>query len=75
MSLVLSNLADTDADGIQTETMLVEPDHHAMTQIAALAEAGKLRAEIDSIFSLEDAAKAHERGDTGRVTGKIVLTV
>lgn len=75
VSLVLSDLADTDADGVRTESMLVEPDHHAMTQIAALAEAGILRAEIDSVFPLEDAAKAHERGDTGRVTGKIVLTV
>ncbi len=75
VSLVLSDLADLDADGVRTETLLVEPDHHAMTQIAALAEAGALRAEIDSVFPLEDAAKAHERGATGRVTGKIVLTV
>ncbi|MFB4311661.1 NADP-dependent oxidoreductase [Actinomadura sp. GTD37] len=75
VSLVLSRLADIAADGVRAETLLVEPDHHALTQIAALAEAGTLRAEIDSVFPLEDAAKAHERGDTGRVTGKIVLTV
>ncbi|MEV5711386.1 NADP-dependent oxidoreductase [Actinoallomurus sp. NPDC052274] len=54
---------------------LVEPDYAALREIAALAEAGRLRAEIDSVFPLEEAAKAHERGETGRTTGKIVLTV
>ncbi|WP_372494265.1 NADP-dependent oxidoreductase [Actinoallomurus purpureus] len=54
---------------------LVEPDYAAMKEIAALAEAGRLRAEIDSVFPLEEAAKAHERGETGRTTGKIALTV
>ena len=75
MPLVLSNFADVDTDGVRTEAIQVEPDHHAMPQAAALAKARKLRAEIDSVFSPEDAAKAHERGYTGRVTGKIVLTV
>ncbi|MES9542102.1 zinc-binding dehydrogenase [Actinomadura sp. NPDC000600] len=75
VSVVLSNLDDMDTSGVRSETLLVEPDHHALAQIAALAEAGRLRAEIDSVFPLEEAAKAHERGETGRVTGKIVLTV
>ncbi|TDD89343.1 NADP-dependent oxidoreductase [Actinomadura darangshiensis] len=75
VSVVLSRLGEIDTTGIRTEALLVEPDHHALTQIAALAGAGTLRAEIDSVFPLADAAKAHERGDTGRVTGKIVLTV
>lgn len=76
VSLVLSRpgTMDAEAAGVRSETMLVEPDFHAMTWIAALAEAGSLRAEIDSVFPLEDAARAHERGETGRVTGKIVLT-
>jgi NADPH:quinone reductase-like Zn-dependent oxidoreductase len=34
-----------------------------------------LRAEIDTVLPLEQAAKAHERGETGRTTGKIALTV
>jgi NADPH:quinone reductase-like Zn-dependent oxidoreductase len=75
VSLVLSRLTDMDAAAVRAETLLVEPDHHALTRIAALAEAGELRAEIDSVFPLEEAARAHERGETGRVTGKIVLTV
>ncbi|RSN43191.1 NADP-dependent oxidoreductase [Actinomadura sp. WAC 06369] len=61
--------------GVRWEGLLVEPDHHAMRQIAALAEAGRLHAEIDAVFPLEEAARAHERGETGHVTGKIVLTM
>ncbi|WP_225992124.1 NADP-dependent oxidoreductase [Actinomadura montaniterrae] len=61
--------------GVRFEKLLVEPDFHAMTEIAELAASGRLRAEIDTVLPLEDAAKAHERGETGRVSGKIVLTV
>ncbi|TDD93556.1 NADP-dependent oxidoreductase [Actinomadura rubrisoli] len=75
VSFVLSRPADLDAAGVRAESLLVEPDFAAMTEIAALAEAGLLRAEIDTVLPLEDAARAHERGETGRVSGKIVLTV
>ncbi|TYB46852.1 NADP-dependent oxidoreductase [Actinomadura chibensis] len=76
VSLVLSRPAEMDAAaaGVRAESLLVEPDHHALTRIAGLAASGALRAEIDSVFPLAEAAKAHERGETGRVSGKIVLT-
>ncbi|MFI9843485.1 NADP-dependent oxidoreductase [Nonomuraea sp. NPDC051941] len=61
--------------GIRSEAMLVEPDHAAMRALAALVEAGRLRAEIAAALPLAEAAKAHELGETNRVTGKIVLTV
>ncbi|MEV6862256.1 NADP-dependent oxidoreductase [Streptosporangium subroseum] len=80
VSLVLSDLAeglDAQAEelGIRAESMLVEPDHAGMKAIAALADKDRLRAEIDTVLPLEKAAQAHERGETGRTTGKIVLTV
>ncbi|QXJ26852.1 NADP-dependent oxidoreductase [Actinomadura graeca] len=77
VSLVLRDLVPVDAAaaGVRTEALLVEPDFAAMTRIAALAEEGALRAEIDTVLPLEEAAWAHERGETGRVTGKIVFTV
>ncbi|MFC4050722.1 NADP-dependent oxidoreductase [Actinomadura syzygii] len=76
VSLVLSRPAEMDAAaaGVRAESLLVEPDHHALTRIAELAASGALRVEIDSVFPLADAARAHERGETGRVSGKIVLT-
>lgn len=68
-------VADAEARGIRSGFTLVEPDHAGLKAIAALVTAGRLRAEIDTVLPLEQAAEAHERGETGRTTGKIVLTV
>ncbi|WP_090945067.1 NADP-dependent oxidoreductase [Nonomuraea jiangxiensis] len=81
VSLVLSLLdrgvhAEAVAElGLRSETMLVEPDHAAMRALAALMEAGRLRAEIAAVLPLAETAKAHELGETNRTTGKIVVTV
>ncbi|KAA6215381.1 NADP-dependent oxidoreductase [Streptomyces albofaciens JCM 4342] len=61
--------------GIRLAVMIVEADHAGMREIAALAESGALRAHIAATFPLEEAAKAHEMGETGRTQGKIVLEV
>lgn len=60
---------------VQAGFMLVEPDHAGLKAIAALVESGLLRPVIDTVFPLEEAAKAHELGEQGRTTGKLVLTV
>jgi len=36
---------------------------------------GFLRVVLDQVLPLQEAAKAHELSETGRVKGKIVLTV
>ncbi|TVL92498.1 NADP-dependent oxidoreductase [Streptomyces sp. SAJ15] len=61
--------------GLRSTFLVVEADQAGMREIAALAESGTLRAEIATTLSLELAARAHEIGETGRTTGKIVLTV
>lgn len=61
--------------GVRLEGMLVEADQAGMRAIADLAEAGKLRAHIDAVLPLAEAAKAHALGETNRTTGKLVLTV
>jgi NADPH:quinone reductase-like Zn-dependent oxidoreductase len=53
--------------------ILVEPDGHAVEQLAALADAGELRVEVTETLPLEQAARAHELGEEGRVQGKLVL--
>ncbi|MQY05197.1 NADP-dependent oxidoreductase [Actinomadura macrotermitis] len=63
------------AQGRRAGFMIVEADHAGMKEIAALAGAGLLHAAIEAELPLEEAAKAHELGETGRTTGKIVLTV
>ncbi|MED7929990.1 NADP-dependent oxidoreductase [Nonomuraea sp. LP-02] len=61
--------------GIRSEAMLVEPDQASLRAIAALVAAGRLRVSVAAVLPLEEAAKAHEMGETGRTTGKIVLTL
>ncbi|MFI6686995.1 NADP-dependent oxidoreductase [Streptomyces sp. NPDC050485] len=68
-------LAEAAALGITAGFTLVEPDYAGLKAIAALVEEGRLRAEIDTVFELVDAAKAHEYGERGHTQGKIVLRV
>ncbi|MEU3722377.1 NADP-dependent oxidoreductase [Streptomyces sp. NPDC031705] len=64
-----------DAEGVHTGWTLVEPDFRGLAEIAALVEEGRLRPVIDTVLPLAQAAQAHEIGERGRTTGKIVLTV
>ncbi|MFJ5531969.1 NADP-dependent oxidoreductase [Streptomyces sp. NPDC093261] len=61
--------------GVRATEMLVDADQHGMRAIAGLVEEGSLRATIAGTFPLGEAAKAHEIGDSGRTTGKLVLLV
>ncbi|WP_326566607.1 NADP-dependent oxidoreductase [Amycolatopsis rhabdoformis] len=61
--------------GVRTAGILVEPDRIGLLGLVELIEAGQLKVHVDQTFALEDAAKAHEVGEAGRVTGKLVLTV
>jgi NADPH:quinone reductase-like Zn-dependent oxidoreductase len=44
-----------------------------MDAIAALASAGKLRQRIARTLPLDQAAHAHELGESGRAGGKMIL--
>ncbi|MGI5160505.1 NADP-dependent oxidoreductase [Microbispora sp. CA-102843] len=59
--------------GIRLQVVSVRPSAHDLTQLTSLVEAGRLRVHVDQIVPLAEAAKAHELGQTGRTTGKIVL--
>jgi NADPH:quinone reductase-like Zn-dependent oxidoreductase len=66
---------DAASKGVRAQVMLVEADHAGMTAIADLIAEGRLHPVIAATFPMADAAKAHERGDTGHVAGKLVLTM
>ncbi|WP_367131011.1 MULTISPECIES: NADP-dependent oxidoreductase [Streptomyces] len=68
-------LAEARERGIRAVRMLVEPDLAGLQGISELVESGRLRTEIAAVLPLAEAAKAHEVGETGRTSGKIVLTV
>ncbi|MEV4114770.1 NADP-dependent oxidoreductase [Nonomuraea sp. NPDC049695] len=61
--------------GVRAGFMLVEPDNAALATVADLAATGRLRAAVEHVFPLSEAATAHRLGETGRTTGKIVLRV
>ncbi|QQB16123.1 NADP-dependent oxidoreductase [Brevibacterium casei] len=61
--------------GVRALRMLVDSSHADLTAIAGLVDAGQLRPEIAATFPLEDIAAAHRLGETGRTTGKIVVTM
>lgn len=61
--------------GVTSDFMLVEPDLAALTEIRTLVVDGRLRPVVDAELPLAEAAKAHELGESNRVSGKIVLKV
>lgn len=67
--------ARAEAQGSRVVNMLVEHDHQGMRSIAALMARGALRTTIAETFPLAQAARAHEIGERGRTTGKLVLTI
>nr|WP_202897551.1 NADP-dependent oxidoreductase [Actinopolymorpha pittospori] len=63
------------ARGLRYVEFGFSPSGSDLEAIDLLVERGALHVVVDQTFPLEEAAKAHELSATGRVTGKIVLTV
>ncbi|MDG4830596.1 NADP-dependent oxidoreductase [Solwaraspora sp. WMMD1047] len=59
--------------GRRARFMIVEPDRAGLTSLAHLVAVGQLRVEVHTVLPLEQAAEAHEIGQAGRTTGKIIL--
>lgn len=53
----------------------VRPDGAQLTHLVELHAAGKLKVRVAETFPLQDAARAHDRLETGGVEGKLVLRV
>jgi NADPH:quinone reductase-like Zn-dependent oxidoreductase len=62
------------ARGLRGGFMLVEPDRAGLVAVTALVAEGRLRPHVAHVLPLEQAATAHELGEAGGLTGKIVLT-
>jgi NADPH:quinone reductase-like Zn-dependent oxidoreductase len=54
---------------------IVEPDHEQLLELGALADAGELHPEVDSVFPLTEARAAFERVAARGKRGKVVLEV
>ncbi|MFE0044763.1 NADP-dependent oxidoreductase [Streptomyces albireticuli] len=68
-------LAAARERGVRAARIMVEPDLGGLRGITELVESGRLRTEVATVLPLADAAEAHRLGETGRTTGKIVLSV
>ncbi|GAA3556716.1 NADP-dependent oxidoreductase [Nonomuraea rosea] len=68
-------LEEAAGRGIVHRSGQVHSDGRQMTELARLLGEGRLRAGIDSVFPLSEAAAAHERAERGHIQGKIVLRV
>ncbi|GAA3688646.1 NADP-dependent oxidoreductase [Streptomyces iranensis] len=62
-----------DARTVRTSPFLVEPDGAALTTIAGLIDQGAVEVEVEEVFPLEEAARAHRQGEDGHTRGKLVL--
>ncbi len=59
---------------VRVTGILVEPDRAGLEALAALVAGGSLRPHVAETFPLAEAARAHEVGEAGRTTGKLVLS-
>jgi NADPH:quinone reductase-like Zn-dependent oxidoreductase len=61
--------------GVSAFFCFVQPNREQLDHLTELANAGKLIVNIDSEFTLDEVEKAHERSETGRAQGKIIINV
>ena len=72
---VPSNLEQAFFKNITVHPVFVQSGRHKLDVIHDLIERGQLKPVIDSVMSLSDVAKAHEKLEKGGVRGKIILEV
>jgi NADPH:quinone reductase-like Zn-dependent oxidoreductase len=65
----------TRAAGRRFAGLSVEPDYPGLEALAGLVDSGQLRVHLQTTLPLAEAAKAHQLLESGRTTGKIVLTI
>ena len=69
----LAQLREAAGGRVRVESLLVEPDRHGLEELAGLIARGELRPHVERTFPLEEVRAAHEAGETGRTSGKLVL--
>jgi len=69
------NEATATEHGVSAFFCFVQPNREQLEKLAEFADAGQLKVSIDSEFGLDEVAKAHERSESGRAQGKIIINV
>lgn len=71
----LPDAAAAERHQVAAHFCFVQPSADQLGQIGELIDAGKLKVVLDSVYPLAEAAQAHEKSESGRARGKIVLQV
>jgi NADPH:quinone reductase-like Zn-dependent oxidoreductase len=58
---------------LRARFFIVEADRAQLTELARLADEGRLRVEVAEVFALEAAAEAYTYGRNAHRRGKVVL--
>jgi NADPH:quinone reductase-like Zn-dependent oxidoreductase len=72
---VMSGAGSALVQGKRFNLVQGKPRGGDLEKINALIEAGKLRPEIEKVFSLEQIADAHRLSEQGHVRGKLVVRI
>lgn len=59
--------------GVKIGNVLRRPSAESLAELTKRIEAGSLRPVMDQVFPLEEIVAAHERSESGRARGKIVI--
>lgn len=65
----------TKLHGPRCRNILVRPRAQDLQLLAKMIEDGRLRAVVQQVYGLEDAAAAHRVSEAGHVSGKLVLRI
>ncbi|MDB5049631.1 MAG: NADPH:quinone reductase [Fibrobacteres bacterium] len=67
--------ASSPIPGVTGKLIANRPNAEGLRELAALADAGKLRPIVETVLPLSEVRKGHELSQTGHVRGKIALKV
>ncbi|MEN2401835.1 NADP-dependent oxidoreductase [Flavobacterium sp. MC2016-06] len=73
--LGFSDTDEAEKLGVIVSATQVRSNGSQLLELADLLDNGTIKVVVDSVFSLADAQKAHERAAKGHIQGKIALTV
>jgi NADPH:quinone reductase-like Zn-dependent oxidoreductase len=73
--VLLHKLIQPFTKGKKVKTLLRKHNAKDLSKIATWISEGKLNINIDKLFSIEDADKAHAYAETGRTRGKNIITI
>lgn len=71
----IADPGQAEAHGVRAAMFGAVPDGKQLARIAEMADAGQVRPNVGTVLPLAEAAEAQEMNRTGRVKGKVVLTM